>query len=248
MDLLTQSLHPAGFLGREQGESSEVFDHDVLLALATCETLARRSPEIQDLFEKAETHDYSLIEFGIDSWISLTHVLQRQLVLRGIKFIDDLQTASASTSSVVSTSFFVSPAELREAILEDICMAKTTSSSSSSLSLSPSLSSSSPSLISADSNSLVIRKALKAEDIRGGRTRFERGLTQLRLGGKEHPDTIGQVSIYWKHNRANQGILKESDPAPDVPLHNLDGSETSLHELARKAYPKPLIVVGGSYS
>jgi len=211
--------------------TSDLFDHTTLLSLAICETEARRSPEIVDLFEQAETDHLALFEYGIDSWISITHILQQQIVLRGLKFIEQQSpslpqtTICATTSSLTPsmTSFSASPVELREAILEAIGFTKP-------------LSATTP------------RKALKAEDIVGGNDRLERGLSELRLGGKKYSDTIGQVSIYWKFNRANEGHLRESDLAPDVPLHLLDGSNTTLHALVRKSFPFPLVIVGGSYS
>lgn len=70
----------------------------------------------------------------------------------------------------------------------------------------------------------------------------------LRTARNWYPDEpfFKEVPLYVKYNRARNGPLHEGSLAPDVPLKNLDGKETSL--MSHGGVSEPLVVIGGSYS
>lgn len=75
-----------------------------------------------------------------------------------------------------------------------------------------------------------------------------RGVHMLRLGGHTYPETIGQVSLYWKWNRVGRGSLRNGDAAPNAALHTLNGEPTDLHTIVAASHPRPVLVLAGSYS
>lgn len=70
----------------------------------------------------------------------------------------------------------------------------------------------------------------------------------LRTARNWYPDEpfFKEVPLYVKYNRARNGPLHEGSLAPDVPLMDLDGNETSL--MSHGGVAEPLVVIGGSYS
>ena len=83
------------------------------------------------------------------------------------------------------------------------------------------------------------------------------GVHQLRLAGHTDP-VCRDISLYWRHNRVAAGTLRSGDAAPNVELFEARAAAagvgapglvaTTLHALVRAAAPRPLVVVGGSYS
>jgi hypothetical protein len=59
-------------------------------------------------------------------------------------------------------------------------------------------------------------------------------------------DEFRQLSLYVRHNRAQQGHLKLGDRAIDIQLLNMDGKFVSL--LSYSHSNRPLLIIGGSYT
>ena len=54
------------------------------------------------------------------------------------------------------------------------------------------------------------------------------------------------LSLYVRHNRAQQGNLKLGDRAVDIQLLNMDGQFVSL--LSHSHSNRPLLIIAGSYT
>jgi len=56
------------------------------------------------------------------------------------------------------------------------------------------------------------------------------------------------ISLYVKHNRSHEGLLKVGSEAPDVALFSCDINPTQTSLLAHQKIDHPLIVIAGSLS
>jgi hypothetical protein len=94
----------------------------------------------------------------------------------------------------------------------------------------------------------------------------EFGVTQAQLQAAPHwyPELSSRLCFWVRHNRARRGGLQAGDPLVDVPLfrvncrggarsgggspstQGLDGMKVNCLEVARAAYPLPLVLVSGS--
>ena len=59
-------------------------------------------------------------------------------------------------------------------------------------------------------------------------------------------DEFHQLSLYVRHNRAQQGNLKVGDQAIDIQLLNMNGEFVSL--LSHCHPHRPLLIIAGSYT
>ena len=93
---------------------------------------------------------------------------------------------------------------------------------------------------------LILREILREFGVKPAQE--AKALAQVRasvVGPFANPK-LAQIPLYVRFQRARRGDLVAPCAAPDVPLYDLDGKETSL--LAQASPDRPLLVVAGSWS
>lgn len=65
---------------------------------------------------------------------------------------------------------------------------------------------------------------------------------------EDDPELCGPraISLYVRHQRAERGLLRAGDAAPDLPLHHLDGTTTSVTVMCSGA--SRTLLVAGSFT
>ena len=195
------------------------FSVATLRALAALENAARLSPPFQTLFGEIEREYSAFPAFGIPDWMEACSELQFELVWRALAAGWGQQRSVEEAAAAPLPRLDADPVTLAAAVRHAIGETRS----------------------GACAAQLAAAEGVAASTVIAG-------VQQLRLGGHTDP-LIREASLYWKYNRVARGALRAGDAAPDVTLTPLLlGGPRSLHELVAAAWPRPLVVVGGSYS